>query len=89
MEDQHRFDANPDPDSDPTVQFDADPGPDPDWHQHNADPHADHSPIGKYGKIFLLLFTARGSNASLQCFSFHINGKCVMILSILDSMLKF
>ncbi len=27
-------------------------------------------------------------NASLQCFSFHISGKCVMILSILNSIQK-
>jgi hypothetical protein len=34
-------------------------------------------------------FTFVHSNASLQCFSFLISGKCVMILSILDSILKF
>jgi hypothetical protein len=35
--DWHHFDA----DSDPNFHVDADPDQDPDWHQHNADPHAD------------------------------------------------
>jgi hypothetical protein len=36
--DWHRFDA----DLDPNFHVDADP--DPDWHQNNADPHADPIP---------------------------------------------
>ncbi len=36
---RYRFDADPHPD--PTLHFDADPDPNPDWHQNNADPHAD------------------------------------------------
>jgi hypothetical protein len=40
--DRHRFDAVPD--SDPTLHVDADPDPDPDWHQNDADPHADPIP---------------------------------------------
>ncbi len=34
-------------------------------------------------------FTFIHSNASLQCFSFLISGKCVKILGTLDSILKF
>ncbi len=41
--DQHRFDAEPDPD--PNFHFDAGPDPDQDpdldWHQNDADSHAD------------------------------------------------
>ncbi len=39
--DRHRFDADPDPNS----RVDTDP--DPDWHQNNADPHADPIPCYK------------------------------------------
>jgi hypothetical protein len=31
-------------DSDPTLHVDAVPDPDPDWHQNDADPHADPTP---------------------------------------------
>jgi hypothetical protein len=44
---RHRFDA--DSDRDPTLYFDADPNPDPDWHQNNADPHAD--PTSSYTHV--------------------------------------
>jgi hypothetical protein len=40
VEDRHRFDADPNS----TLHFDADPDPVPDWHQNNADPHADPTP---------------------------------------------
>jgi hypothetical protein len=57
--DRHRFDAESDPKT--TFHFDADPDLDPDWHQNNADPHADPTPsfahVGKLGKILLFLFT--------------------------------
>jgi hypothetical protein len=51
--DQHRFDAEPDPD--PNYHFDADPdpdqGPDLDRHQNDADSHADPTPsIAHVGK---------------------------------------
>ncbi len=35
--DKHRFDADTDPDH----NFHCNAGPDPDWHQNEADPHAD------------------------------------------------
>ncbi len=40
--DRNRFDADPDP----NLHFDANPDPDPDsnWHQNDADPHADCTP---------------------------------------------
>ncbi len=37
MVDRHRFDADPDP----NLHVDADPGPVPDWHQNDAEQHAD------------------------------------------------
>jgi hypothetical protein len=40
--DRHRFDA--DPDTVPNFQVDAGPDPDPNWHQNDADPHADPTP---------------------------------------------
>ncbi len=39
--DQHRVDADPDP----NFHFDAVRDPDPDWHHDDAYPHADPSPI--------------------------------------------
>ncbi len=50
--DRYRFDT--DPDRDPKVYFDGDPA-DPDWHQNDADLHADPTPtfthVGKSKKI--------------------------------------
>jgi hypothetical protein len=40
--DQHRFDADPDPDF--HVDANSNPDPDHDWHQNNADHHADPTP---------------------------------------------
>ncbi len=54
--------------------FDADRDPEPDWHQNNADPHADRG-----GKITLI-----HSCASLQRFYSPIKCRCVMILSIFE-----
>jgi hypothetical protein len=54
--DRHRFDADPDQ----NFHFGADPFPDPDsdWHQNDADPHADPTPsfthAGKWDKMLLL-----------------------------------
>ncbi len=62
--DRHRFYVGIDP------NLDADPDPYPDWHQRDdADPHADPTPI------FTIFFIYIQSNASLQYFSFLINGK--------------
>jgi hypothetical protein len=54
--DRNRVDANPDPD----FYVDADPDPDRDWHQNDADPHADPTPSFTRWKIsfFLLFVTA-------------------------------
>jgi hypothetical protein len=49
---RHRFDATPD--LDPTFHFNADP--DQEWHQNNANPHANLTP--SLYIFFLLLFTA-------------------------------
>jgi hypothetical protein len=79
--DRHHFDAA---DPDPNFDYDADPGPDPEWHQNDADRHAYSTPsfthVGKLGNNFTFIH----SYASLQCFSFLIKGKCVIILSIFD-----
>jgi hypothetical protein len=84
-----RFDADPDPD--PTFHYDADPDPDPDSdrHKNNGEPLAD--PTSSFTQVRKLgeLFTYVHSNASLQRLSFIVSGKCAMILSILDSKLKF
>jgi hypothetical protein len=42
-----------DPHPDPNFHVDANPDQDPDlgWHQNNADPHANPTPIYTYGKI--------------------------------------
>ncbi len=47
----HRFDADPDP------NFPVDADPDPDWHQNNADPHAD--PTRTVGKSDFFSFSHR------------------------------
>jgi hypothetical protein len=60
-----------------------------DCHQNNADPNADPSKrfayFGKHGQICFYIH----SNDRLYYISFHINGKCVRILSFLDKILKF
>jgi hypothetical protein len=71
---------------DPTFYFDADPDPDADWHQNNADPHADHTPSFTHNGKWANFFTVVHSNASLRCFSFIISGN---VSSILDILLKF
>ncbi len=81
--DRHRVDADPDP----TFRFDADP--DPDRHENNADPNAD--PIPSFHMLenrakFSYFYDIK---TSLKYFSFLVSGKCVMNLSILDSILKF
>jgi hypothetical protein len=79
--DRHRFDAAPDP----TFHFDSDP--DLDWHQNNADPHADpiisFTQVGKLGIFFTLI----QSNASLQDLLFFT--RQWKIVNILGSILKF
>ncbi len=56
--DRHRFDADLDPD--PSFLIDVDP--DPDWHQNDADPHADPTPsfthVGKSEYFVYFLVTA-------------------------------
>ena len=74
-------------DADPvqTCHFDADPAPglDSGLASKYCDPIADPSPsfthFGKLELIFLLLFYSIGR---LKYISFHMSGKCVMILSI-------
>jgi hypothetical protein len=67
--------------------FDADP--DLDWHQNDAVHHADPTKFYICWKIGRKKLTLIHSNAGLQCFSFLISGKVVMLLSISDSILKF
>jgi len=57
----------------------------PDWHQNNAILPK----FYKFEKLGLNFFTFIHSNGRLKYISFHMSGKCVMILSILDSILKF
>jgi hypothetical protein len=75
--DQHRCDANPDP----NFHVDADPDPDPDWHRM--------MPI--LMQILLQVSHMLGKSQLCQssCFIFCIGVKNVIILSILDSILKF
>jgi hypothetical protein len=63
-------------DLDPNIHVDADPDLDPDWHQHDADPHANPTPC----------FTQL---AGLQCFIFLMSVKDVIILIILNSIFNF
>jgi hypothetical protein len=66
--------------------FDADPDPnfhvDPDWHQNDADPHAD--PTGSFARVGKKgeKITFMHSNTSLHCISFLISGKCVMVFQV-------
>ncbi len=46
--DRYRFDADLDPDQNFHVDADPDPERDPDWHENNAGPHADPTPIFKH-----------------------------------------
>ncbi len=67
-----------DADSDTNFHYDFDP----DWHQNDADPHADptvsFTRVGKYwGKITFI-----HSNTSLHCISFLISGKGVMVFQV-------
>jgi hypothetical protein len=81
---RHRFDARS---GFPNVDAD----PDPEWHQNDPHPHADPTPRFTHmlkNPIFLYI-TSSHSFASLQCFNFQSNVKDVIILSILDSILKF
>jgi hypothetical protein len=55
-----RFDADPNP----NFHFGADPDTDPDWHQNDADPHADPTASLTPWKIGNF-FTFKQSNASL------------------------
>ncbi len=56
---------------DPNFHIDSDLDPHPDWHQNDANPHADSTPS----------FTIILRNASLQSF-FFISGKGAIILSM-------
>jgi len=61
-----------------------------DWHQNNAIQNVNLSPsFTHFEKLGLNFFTFIHSNGRLKYISFHMSGKCVMILSILDSILKF
>jgi hypothetical protein len=42
--DQHRFEADPDPNFHVDANSNPDPDPEHDWHQNNADLHADPTP---------------------------------------------
>jgi hypothetical protein len=81
--DRHRFDAEPDPNF--HVDADQDPDPGSDLYQNDADLHANPTPSFSQLKNKEKCRTFIHSNSSLQCFSFLINGKGV----ILDSKLKF
>jgi hypothetical protein len=62
-----------DPDLDPNFHVDADP--DPDWHQNNADPHAD--PATSFTHVEQsIFFTFSGSTATFQWFNFLISVMC-------------
>ncbi len=86
--DQHRFNASLEPD--PNFQVDADLDPDPDWHQNDADPHADLTPSLTYVGIliFSFLFTfSRKNIATFHCVSFSSVSNVSYVFSILDSIL--
>ncbi len=57
--DRHRFKADPVPDQNFHVDADPDRERDPDWHQNNADPHANPTPsfthVGKSEFSFYLV----------------------------------
>jgi hypothetical protein len=73
------FYGSADLDPDPNLYFDADPEPEPDQHQKNdADPHVDLTPHMLENQIF---FTFSHTHVSLQCFTFLISVKDVLILS--------
>ena len=62
----------------------------PDWHQNNVIQNVNLSPsFTHFEKLGLNFFTFIHSNGRLKYISFHMSGKCVMILIILDSILKF
>jgi hypothetical protein len=65
--DRHRFDADPDP----NFHFDDNPVTDtyPDWHQNDADPHADPTPRFDMLEIFLLLLVTALPVHSVKSFS--------------------
>jgi hypothetical protein len=73
-------------DPDPNFHVDADP--DPNWHKNDVASHADPTPsfthVGK--SVF---YTFCHFIVSLQCFVFLISVKCVIIFSILNTILKF
>jgi hypothetical protein len=75
--DRHRFDA----DTDPDPNFHCNTGPDSDWHQNDANSHAD--PIQCFAHIrkseFFYTFTVDTAFPDL------ISGKGVIIFRILDS----
>jgi hypothetical protein len=72
----------------PNFHVYANPDPDPDWHQSDADPHADPTTSFNYvGKSDF--FTFGHSITNLKCFLFLISVKYIVIFNILDSMLKY
>jgi hypothetical protein len=79
-----------DADPNPNFHVDAYPDPDPDldsadWHQNEADPHADPTPSFTHaGKSEYFFVTFSHSIASLLCFIFLISVKCAIILNFLD-----
>jgi hypothetical protein len=62
--------------------------PDLDQYQNNADRMRMLSQVLHMLEYWAIFFYIH-NNASLQCYYFRISGNCVMILSILDSILKF
>ncbi len=90
--DRHRPDADPVliPISILMTKSGSKSDPKPDWHQHdasNADPIPSFRHVGIYREQKIKKYFIH-NNSSLQCFSFLISGKGVMILSILYSILK-
>jgi hypothetical protein len=79
--DRHRFDADPNPDFHVAVA-------DSDWHQCDVDPHAGPTPSFA-GVVKSFFFAFSQSFASLQCFTFLISVKDVIIFSFLNIILKF
>jgi hypothetical protein len=84
--DRHRFDAEPDP----NFHVDSDLDPDPDWHQNDADPQAGPTPSCTLEKSdFFITFSNSFVSLLPVCFFSLISVPDVIILSILDSILKF
>ena len=61
----------------------------PDWHQIMRSKYGSFPKFYTFWKIGTKLCSFYSQQWQIQNISFHMTGKCVMILSILDSILKF